>query len=389
MKIIINALHRATRPTGVCRYAFNLAIDLSSLSNVREVILVVGKWQADYFYSSFEVTSNKIKIMPVTIRNNAISRNLWFLFSLPSLVKKIRGDLLHLSFPIPVFGSWINIPTYVTVHDLYPFEIPENFGFPRVYFNRLFLFMSVKSIKNIICVSHTTKKLLIHYFPKECKNKKISVIYNSVKFSNVKKLKPRFLSDYKYSSLFLCNSQHRRNKNIPLIFESFSQLLLSREIDSKTLLIIIGSKGPETNKLTNSLWNRRINENVVFVDSITDSELAWLYENCELFIAASSCEGFCIPLAEAMLFSAKVVCSNIPIFHEIGGEGCTYFNLSNDASYNLTQAIKQALIQKKGSKNKNLDIFTGSSKKYKDLYTKYKYGDSSFTKEESFTTRFL
>lgn len=379
MRVIINALHRATKPTGVCRYAFNLAIDLSSLGDIEEVILLVGKWQKDYFHSSFNITTNKIKILDIHIKNNAISRNFWFLFSLPKIVKNLQGDLLHLSFPIPVIGKGINIPTYVTVHDLYPYEIPENFGFPRVYFNRLFLFMSVKFVENIICVSHTTKKLLIHYFPKECKSKRISVVYNTVKFSNINEVEPKFLENHQYSSFFLCNSQHRKNKNIPLILESFADLLLSRKINSKTFLIIVGSKGPETEKLANLLWDFRIDKNTIFVDSITDNELAWLYKKCQLFIAASSCEGFCIPLAEALLFSANVVCSNIPIFKEIGDENFTYFDLDKNAPHNLATAIEQSVTFKAMdkivasdcvSKNRNRISLLSSADKYGELYKK-------------------
>lgn len=377
MKVIINALHRATRPTGVCRYAFNLAIDISSLRNVEEVVLVVGKWQEHYFHSSFNISTDKIKIFVVDIKNNALSRNCWFLFGLPNLVKRLRGDLLHLSFPIPIISNWITIPTYVTIHDLYPYEIPENFGFPRVYFNRLFLYMSIKSIENIICVSNTTKKGLNYYFPNECRNKKISVVYNTVKFSDINEVEPKFISDYNSSSFFLCNSQHRKNKNIPLILKAFSSLLLSRKIDSRTRLVIVGSKGPETKRISQLLWDYRIDKNTILVDSITDSELAWLYKNCKLFIAASNREGFCIPLAEALLFSANIICSNIPIFKEIGDNSFTYFDLDENASHNLAMAIEKSInfkviervvVPDRVSKNRNRKSFLSSADKYGELY---------------------
>lgn len=378
MKVLINALHRATKPTGVCRYAVNLAMDISKLGNVHEIHLIIGKWQVNYFYSIFPLRTNKIKFQVIDIKNNAFTRNIWFLFGLPKLVKKVNGDLLHLSFPIPVFGKLINIPTYVTVHDLYPYDIPENFGFPRVYFNRLFLYMSVKTIKNIICVSMTTKKRLLYYFPKACEDKKVSVIYNTVNFSEVKECAPKFIVNRHLDSFYLCNSQHRKNKNIPLIFEAFSDLLMSRRIDSNTHLVIVGSKGPETKKLCKLAYDYRIDKNIIFTRSLADNELAWLYKNCQIFIAASSLEGFCIPLAEAITFSSKIVCSNIPIFREIGNDNCTYFDLGNDACSNLKESIIQTLSHNNVSKNKNFNEnatksknkFASATNKYRDVYHK-------------------
>lgn len=376
MKVVINVLHRATKPTGVCRYAVNLAMDISKLDNVHEIQLIIGKWQVKYFYSIFPLRTNKIKFQVIDIKNNAFARNVWFLFGLPKLVEKIKGDLLHLSFPIPVLGRLINIPTYVTVHDLYPYDIPENFGFPRVYFNRLFLYMSVKTIENIICVSMTTKKRLLYYFPKACKDKKVSVIYNTVKFSDVKECAPNFVNNRHLDSFYLCNSQHRKNKNIPLIFEAFSDLLMSRRIDSKTYLVIVGSKGPETKKLCRLAYDYRIDKNIIFTKSLTDNELAWLYKNCQIFIAASSFEGFCIPLAEAITFSTKIVCSNIPIFREIGDDNCTYFDLGKDACNNLKESILRTLSFNYINKNKNFNVnttknkskFISAASKYKDIY---------------------
>jgi glycosyltransferase involved in cell wall biosynthesis len=59
----------------------------------------------------------------------------------------------------------------------------------------------------------------------------------------------------------------------------------------------------------------------------------------------SSIEGFCLPLAEAMHLSCKVVCSDIPIFREIGSATCVYFSLQDNPIGNLAQAISQVIQQ--------------------------------------------
>jgi glycosyltransferase involved in cell wall biosynthesis len=62
-------------------------------------------------------------------------------------------------------------------------------------------------------------------------------------------------------------------------------------------------------------------------------------------VAASSQEGFCLPLAEALYFSCQVVCSDIPIFREIGSSSCCYFDVERDTVKNLSQAIISTLEQ--------------------------------------------
>jgi glycosyltransferase involved in cell wall biosynthesis len=84
---------------------------------------------------------------------------------------------------------------------------------------------------------------------------------------------------------------------------------------------------------------------VILIHAIKDNELCWLYQKCKVFIAASSQEGFCLPLAEALYFSCQIVCSNIPIFREVGGSNCCYFDLDGDVVNNLSQAIISALEQ--------------------------------------------
>ena len=45
MHILIAALHRPTKPTGVCRHAVNLAQCLADTDEVDKVTLVIGAWQ--------------------------------------------------------------------------------------------------------------------------------------------------------------------------------------------------------------------------------------------------------------------------------------------------------------------------------------------------------
>ena len=136
MHILIPALHRPTEPTGVCRHAANLVLCLADRENIHQITLVVGTWQKDYFKRIFSLHLPKIQQTVVDIQNTSLSRNRWFMFGLPKLANQLQVDMVHLSFPLPFVRQWFKMSVVATLHDLYPFECPENFGYPQVLFNQ-------------------------------------------------------------------------------------------------------------------------------------------------------------------------------------------------------------------------------------------------------------
>ena len=344
MHILISALHRPSKPTGVCRHAVNLAQCLATIDKITKITIAIGIWQKDYFETSFEFTSDKIKVVTIDIKNTSYQRNIWFLFGLPKLVTEIDPDLIHLSFPIPFLRFLFSVPIVTTIHDLYPYEYPRNFGYPQVIFNQLFLKQCLHNTDGIVCVSNCTLKSLQKYFSRICAVKKTTVVYNYVDFSHIEPTKPEKIN-LEAQKFLLTVAQHRHNKNLVLLIRAYNLLLEQSDLKPDFKLAIVGSKGPETAAIEREIQQLSLQDKVILISSIEDSILCWLYQNCELYVAPSSTEGFCLPLAEALYLSCKVVCSNIPIFKEIGDDNCVYFELQENNYHNLASAIKTALQQ--------------------------------------------
>jgi len=345
MHILIVALHRPDKPTGVCRHAANLARCLAETDKVTQITLVTGIWQQHYFKTAFLLNSAKIKVLGIKINNTSISRNFWFLFGLPNLVAQLQPDLVHLSFPLPFIRSRFSCPVVATIHDLYPYKFPENFGYKQAFFNRLFLQQCVRSSDALTCVSQTTLDDLEAYFPKvRSKRDRVKVIYNIVDFEQIEPKIPQVVADIADCPFILCVGQHRKNKNLDLSIGAYALLRHENRLHRSIRLIIVGSLGPETENLSQSIQQLSLGDSVLMLSAINDNELCWLYQNCKLFVAPSSLEGFCIPLVEALYFSSKVVCSDIPIFREIGSSSCIYFDLKRDPIGNLAQSMTTALI---------------------------------------------
>ena len=368
MHVFIAALHRPVKPTGVCRHAANLARCLALMPDVTNISLVIGAWQQEYFATAFALESEKIKLVIVDIKNSSVVRNLWFLQGLPKLANQLHADVVHLSFPFPFLSKKFKAPVVTTIHDLYPYECPENFGFPRVIFNQLFLKQAIANSDGLPCVSQVTLDKLKFYFPNLKPQQKLEVVYNYVDFEGLETQVPQQLEET--SRFLLTVAQHRQNKNLDLLIKAYAELMKNHQLKQDCNLVIVGTTGPETENIKSLISNLELETRVSLLSAIDDQELGWLYQNCEAFIIPSSTEGFCLPLAEALHFSDRVVCSDIPIFQEVAAEQSTYFSLTGDRVSNLSQAIVQVLNKPSSSNQNNIKRFdkVNIAQQYLDLY---------------------
>lgn len=360
MHILIAALHRPTDPTGVCRVAANLARCLADRTEISQITIAIGKWQEHYFEDLLETQLDKIKLISIDIKNTSLSRNRWFIFGLPKLARQYHADRVHLSFPLPFLRSQFPCPVVATIHDLYPYQFPENFGYKQAIFNQLFLRWCIHQSNGLTCVSKTTLEALHLYFPKiKNQSKPTTVIYNFVDFSQVPTIPSLDFQKRFEFPFILCVAQHRKNKNIDLLIKTYDALKSQNQINSTTRLVLVGSSGPETNSLIKLIHERSIESSVLMLSSIDDHQLCWLYQQCQMFVMPSSLEGFCIPIVEALFFSCKVICSNIPIFQEIGTTDCTYFDLKGDPVRSLSQAMQNVSM---GTSSPNTNHYLRFSK---------------------------
>jgi glycosyltransferase involved in cell wall biosynthesis len=74
-------------------------------------------------------------------------------------------------------------------------------------------------------------------------------------------------------------------------------------------------------------------KNVIFHDGVTDEEYAIELSRATAAVTASLDEGFGIPVIEAMTAGVPVVCSDIPIFREIGGEAALFAPATNPHAF--------------------------------------------------------
>jgi glycosyltransferase involved in cell wall biosynthesis len=340
MKIVLVSVSSNTQLSGVSRHVANLTRCLLAHSDVETIHLVAAPWERTLFRDAIAQEDPRLHIHSVYVGTSSFARNLWFWVDLPSIADQLHADVVHLGYPAPLHRRKFRGPVVISVHDLYPWDIPENWGFPKVLFNRMVFRQCVRAADALACVSDATHDRLRDQEPASL-GEKSRRIYNCVEPARVR-LGRSPLPGSSRVPFFLCVAQHRRNKNILLALRILVRLLREKTIHPETRLVIVGIAGPETANIHRFIQEAGIGAHVVLLNGISEAELQWCYRNCEALLAPSLTEGFGLPVAEALLAGCRVVCSDIRPFRELGGGHCRYFSLGPEAEENFATAVRLA-----------------------------------------------
>jgi glycosyltransferase involved in cell wall biosynthesis len=341
VKVVIALTSSSGQLSGVQRHAINLARCLLTRKQITAVHLIAAPWQQDFVRDAAPRADARLHLHTASVRNNSLSRNLWYRTELPRIAARLDADIVHLGYPTPIDKHAYHCPTVVTLHDLYPYDVPANFGFPKVLFNQLVLRRCLQVVDAIACVSKSTLARLEGIEPRLALAKAV-VIHNSVASQpRVSASSP--LPQWSGEPFLLCVAQHRRNKNLLFLLRVFERLLRAGSVPNGTRLVIVGIPGPETDSILRVLAATAMAEHVILLNGLSDEQLQWCYRNCALLLAPSLIEGFGLPVAEALLAGCRVICSDIPAFREVGGDHCLYIPLNAAAEQAFYDAVCVAI----------------------------------------------
>lgn len=343
MKILVAAASFAPNLSGVQRHALNLARCLLLQPEITELHFVIAPWQESFMRTMPPGPGSRLTIHVAEFDRSALSRNAWYHYDLPKLASRLRSDLAHFTFPAPVNARAFPCPTVVTLHDLYPYEIPMNFGFPKFLFNRVILRHCLGNATAIVCVSDITMAKMRQYTPPPIWRKAVR-IHNVVE-PELRCAARAFDPTWWDKPFLLAVAQHRRNKNLALLIRDYDYLLRASRINPETRLMIVGIPGPETQRLHRLVSRAGLSGRVRFLEGISEPELQWCYLHCDALLAPSLTEGFGLPVAEALLAGCRVVCSDIPAHREVGEGHCTFVSLNDLSEGAFAGAIADVLRQ--------------------------------------------
>lgn len=136
---------------------------------------------------------------------------------------------------------------------------------------------------------------------------------------------PRQMDRQKNKKFLLCVGTIEVRKNHALLYYVY-KLAHERGINLPQL-VIVGRVGWNAHDIYTMYKNDPlIREQAIILDSVSDSELSWLYENCLFSVYPSMYEGWGLPVAESLQYGKVAVASNSSSIPEIAGELLEYFS---------------------------------------------------------------
>ncbi len=126
-------------------------------------------------------------------------------------------------------------------------------------------------------------------------------------------------------SVYLMIGTIEPRKNHAFLLDAFEMLW---QKDQRLTLYFAGKVGWKCDALikrikTHNQYNRRL----FMFNDLSDTELEYCYQQARCLVLPACVEGFGLPLVEAMQRGLPAMASDIPVFHEIGGDFIAYFDL--------------------------------------------------------------
>ena len=218
---------------------------------------------------------------------------------------------------------------------------------PDKYWETLYAYATKNGIKNadtIITVSNTVKNEIIQQF--KIRPNKVNVVYNVFGkqfYSHVDDVLHCYgLEKGKY---LLSVASFNKRKNAANLFKAFN-MISEKYPDIK--LVFVGSGNDNKFKVNN--------KNIILTGYISDNDLVNLYKNALLYIFPSLYEGFGTPVLEAQISQVPLICSDIPVFREIAGDGAEYcktddFSIAEKTEYLINNSERRKELIKLGCEN--------------------------------------
>jgi glycosyltransferase involved in cell wall biosynthesis len=279
--------------TGVARYVRELTAALEH-RDVEVIRFAIGRRTAK------NVMQQDVRRFPVPLR---VVQRAWSTIHAPSAEWLVPdGDLVHVPDLVP---PPTRRPIVLTMHDLDALEYPDLHPPRSAHIQRAQVAAARDRATVVMSVSAATASVLHRY---GVDAERVVVAPNGLTA-----LPPADYSAVPTMPYLLAVGALTPRKGLDVLARA-----LARSALSDVHLVLAGPDGWEATAVREAVVREIGHRRVVFAGTVSDAQLAGLYERCAAVGVPSIAEGFGLPVLEAAAAGAPVVASDIPAFLELG-----------------------------------------------------------------------
>ena len=290
---------------------------------------------------------------------------IWKQLILPFKLLLHRPDyLICPDYVSPILS--FNTKKLTVIHDSLFWDYPKNYSFIwRKYFLTL-INLGIDNKTQVITTSNYSKKNLLKVIKKTTL---IDYVYQS--FENVLDSKNNLESKLQLPESYILHiGSFEKRKDLITLVKAF-HVIKKQESNKKIKLVLAGAQVVNGNKKIIKQINRYILSNdleneVILPNYITKEDAHRYYKNALMYVFPSIDEGFGIPIIESFSYSLPVICSDTPIFKEIGNDSVSYFKKGDSISLSekIQILINSEDLRKEFSKKGKSQLNKFSRKKF-------------------------
>ncbi|MBD2112310.1 MULTISPECIES: glycosyltransferase family 4 protein [Cyanophyceae] len=323
VRVVVDATPVLPKPSGVGLYVLNLLWALRSLQSTENFSLGVAyqpslkNWlRGNLALPEAIAVHDDVAVLPLPVR----------LLNLLAQAPKnpILGQLEH-RFGQPDVYHGTNYAVYpcrysqrvMTIYDLSFLRYPEYVtAVVRTYSQRVRQCLDWTDL--VVTISESSKRDIVELLgvpPELVWVTPLASRYADDAQASSDVVKAVDLGDRPYI-LFVSTLEPR--KNVVRLIQAFDRLKTQHQIDHQ--LVLVGQKGwqfePIFEAIAASPWRHHIRH----LDYLSDAEVAYCYQNADVFAYPSLYEGFGLPVLEAMTLGCPVVTANTSSLPEVAGD---------------------------------------------------------------------
>jgi len=240
--------------------------------------------------------------------------------SIPGWARRTNADIIH--SPANVGPPKAPVPVVLSVHDLLPFVHPEWVPGLHAPIVRWMVRRAARNATRVLTISEASRSDLLTEL--KIPADRIDLVPLAGSPIAAATSVPR------EKSLVLTVGNRMPHKNTETLVRAMAEL----PPGERPTLAITG--GGDRDPLPPLVAQLGLTSDVEFLGWVTDAELERLYSRATMVAVPTRFEGFGLPVLEAMSRGCPVVCSDLPVLHDVAGDAAAYVEAGDPPAWAAT-----------------------------------------------------